>query len=102
MPDALEAAQVRHIARLARLDLSADEVTQFARQLPQILDYFRTLERVNTAGVEPLAHVLPMCDVWRDDVPTPGLDQTAALANAPARDGPFFRVPRVLDPDSGA
>jgi aspartyl-tRNA(Asn)/glutamyl-tRNA(Gln) amidotransferase subunit C len=102
MPPAIDEAQVRHIARLARLNLSADEVRLFAGQLGDILDYVKQLESVNTDGVEPLAHALPIKDVVRPDEPNATFAPEAALLNAPQREGHFFRVPPVLDQASGA
>jgi len=95
---AIGAAQVRHVAKLARLNLSADEVRLFAVQLGEILAYFQQLETVNTDGVEPLAHPLPMTNVLRDDEPSAPLTSAQALANAPQRAGLFFKVPPVLEP----
>ena len=102
MPAAIDEAQVRHIARLARLSLSADEVRLFAGQLAGILDYVKQLDTVNTAGVEPLAHPLLVTDVVRADEPGSTLDPEIALRNAPQREGHFFKVPPVLDQTSGA
>jgi aspartyl-tRNA(Asn)/glutamyl-tRNA(Gln) amidotransferase subunit C len=98
----IDHAEVRRIARLARLELTDEQVSQFAVQLSRILEYFEQLDEVDTEGVEPLAHPLPITDVTRDDEPRAGLSGEAALANAPQREGEFFRVPAVLDPASGA
>ena len=98
----IDAAQVRHIAKLARLNLSAEEVGLFARQLGSILEYVRQLESVNTEGVEPMVHALPVTNVLRDDEPQPSFEADRALANAPQREGSFFRVPAVLDQSAGA
>jgi aspartyl-tRNA(Asn)/glutamyl-tRNA(Gln) amidotransferase subunit C len=97
----IDETQVRHIARLARLNLTPREVVLFAGQLAEILDYFDQLQTVDTEGVEPMAHALPLKNVMRDDLPRPGLDVEAALANAPQREGPFFKVPPVLDQGGG-
>ena len=102
MPAAIDEAQVRHIARLARLSLGADEVRLFAGQLAGILDYVKQLETVDTEGVEPLAHALPVTDVVRADEPGDTFDPETALRNAPQREGHFFKVPPVLDQASGA
>jgi len=93
---------VRHIAKLARLKLSDDEVRLFAGQLGDILDHFKQLETVNTTGVEPLAHPLPVTNVLREDEPGVPFDPERALQNAPQREGSFFKVPPVLDQGSGA
>ena len=93
----IDETQVRHIAKLARLHLSDAEVRLFAHQLGDILDYVRQLQTVDTTGVEPLAHALPLTNVLRPDAPHRTFDTATALRNAPAREGPFFRVPPVLD-----
>jgi aspartyl-tRNA(Asn)/glutamyl-tRNA(Gln) amidotransferase subunit C len=102
MPGLIDEGQVRHIAKLARLKVSDDEVRLFAGQLGDILDHFRQLETVNTAGVEPLAHPLPVTNVLREDEPGEPFDPDRALQNAPQREGSFFKVPPVLDQGSGA
>jgi len=88
---------VRWVAHLARLELSEAELAMMARQLSSILDYVSQLQKVNTEGVEPLAHPLPLQNVFRADEPTPSLPVDEALANAPDRRGPFYGVPPVLD-----
>lgn len=102
MPAVIDDAEVRRIAKLARLKLSDDEVRLFTRQLAQILDYVRQIEALNTAGVEPLAHALPLTNVLREDEPREGLTRDQALANAPEAERGCFRVPAVLDPHGGA
>jgi aspartyl-tRNA(Asn)/glutamyl-tRNA(Gln) amidotransferase subunit C len=89
--------KVRWVAHLARLELSDAELETMTRQLSAILDYVQQLKEVPTDGVEPLAHPLPIHDVFRDDVPAPSLTVDAALANAPQRQGDFYSVPAVLD-----
>jgi aspartyl-tRNA(Asn)/glutamyl-tRNA(Gln) amidotransferase subunit C len=89
--------EVRWVAHLARLELSDAELETMTRQLSAILDYVQQLKEVPTEGVEPLAHPLPIHDVFRDDVPAPSLTVDAALANAPQRQGDFFSVPAVLE-----
>ncbi len=89
--------QVRWVAHLARLELSPAELDSMTRQLSAIVDYVAQLQGVDTEGVEPLAHPLPLHNVFRADEPTPSLSTDAALANAPARRGDFFAVPAVLD-----
>jgi aspartyl-tRNA(Asn)/glutamyl-tRNA(Gln) amidotransferase subunit C len=88
---------VRWVAHLARLDLSDAELARLAQQLGTILDYVNQLAQVNTEGVEPLAHPLPLQNVFRTDLPAPSLPVNEALANAPARHGDFYAVPPVLD-----
>jgi len=89
--------EVEHVARLARLALSADEKDRMRSQLDAILGYVEQLRRVDTVGVEPTAHVLPLVNVMRDDEVRPSYPADAMLANAPdAQDGQF-RVPRILE-----
>jgi aspartyl-tRNA(Asn)/glutamyl-tRNA(Gln) amidotransferase subunit C len=98
----IDEAQVRHIALLARLKPSDEEVQVFSGQLSAILDYVEQLNEVDTTDVPPTAHALPVSNVFRPDEPHTPLTPDAALANAPQRDGSFFAVPKVLDQDSGA
>ena len=98
----IDEAQVRHIAKLARLKLTEDEVQRFSGQLAEILAYFQQLDTVDTEGVEPLAHPMPITNVLREDEPHEPFDAQHALANAPQREGDFFKVPAVLDPSAGA
>jgi aspartyl-tRNA(Asn)/glutamyl-tRNA(Gln) amidotransferase subunit C len=93
----LDRKQVNWVAHLARLELTADELALFTEQLSQIVDYVNQLQRVNTEGVDPLAHALPVHNVFRPDEPHPSLRVDEALANAPARRGDFYAVPAVLD-----
>jgi aspartyl-tRNA(Asn)/glutamyl-tRNA(Gln) amidotransferase subunit C len=94
---ALTAEQVRWVAHLARLELSDLQLETMTRQLSAIVEYVNQLEKVNTDGVEPLAHALPVQNVFRDDEPAPSLPVADALANAPDRRGDFYGVPAVLD-----
>ncbi len=93
----LSEAEVRAVAHLARLQLSDAELAVMARQLSAILDYVQQLQQVNTDGVEPLAHPLPVENVFRADEPAPSLPVDEALANAPARRGDYYAVPAVLE-----
>ena len=93
---------VRHVAKLSRLRLSDAEVTHFAGQLESILDYIAKLNELDVEGVEPLAHPLDVTNVLREDAERPGLTVEAALANAPDKSPPFFKVPKVLGEGSGA
>jgi len=102
MSQPIDESVVRRIAKLSRLNLTDDEVRLFRGQLGDILAYVEQLRAVDTAGVEPLAHPLPLTNVLRDDDPTPFDNVDAALANAPLREGRFFKVPAVLDPGAGA
>jgi aspartyl-tRNA(Asn)/glutamyl-tRNA(Gln) amidotransferase subunit C len=89
--------EVKHIARLARVGLSDDDIALFQVQLSEILDYFQRLREVDTEKLPPTAHTLPLHNVFRDDEPGPSLDVEAVLANAPQREGDLFRVRAILD-----
>jgi aspartyl-tRNA(Asn)/glutamyl-tRNA(Gln) amidotransferase subunit C len=89
--------QVRWVSHLARLQLSDADLETMTRQLSSIVEYVTQLQRVNTDGVEPLAHVVELNNVFRADEPAPSLPVDQALDNAPDRQGDFYRVPAVLD-----
>ena len=88
---------VLHVARLARLHLSDEEVDRLQAQLSNILEAIETLSDVDTSHVGPTASVIRLENVMRDDEPRPPMAREAALANAPLRDDPFLRVPTVLE-----
>ncbi|KLU62594.1 aspartyl/glutamyl-tRNA(Asn/Gln) amidotransferase subunit C [Peptococcaceae bacterium CEB3] len=87
---------VEHVAMLARLELTEPEIEMFTEQLNSILEYAALLEQLNTDGVSPTAHVLPLHNVLREDVTQPSLEQERALMNAPDAENGFFRVPRIV------
>ena len=88
---------VRHVAALARLELTADEIDTFAAQLAAILDYAAEVERIDTTAVPPLSHPHAV-EAWRDDDVRPGLERDEVLRRAPDAnlDAGLFRVPKVL------
>jgi aspartyl-tRNA(Asn)/glutamyl-tRNA(Gln) amidotransferase subunit C len=88
---------VEHVARLARLELSDADKERMRRELDSILSYIDKLRALDTEGVEPTSHAVPMTNVMRDDMPRPSLPQDDMLANAPERSGEFFRVPRIIE-----
>ena len=96
--------EVKNVADLARLDLTDDELAAMTRQLGSILDYVAQLQRLDVAGVEPMAHALEVKNVFREDEPAPSLPVAEALANAPDhRTTPkgehFYAVPAVQETD---
>ncbi len=93
----LSREEVQHIAKLARVGLSEEDVVRFQEQLSEILDYFRRLRQVNTDDVPPTAHTLPLHNVLRDDEPQPSLEKEEILANAPQRENDLFRVRAILE-----
>jgi len=94
---AISRDDVLHVAHLARLHLTDDEVDRMQEQLSNILGAIETLRDVDTSHVGPTASVIQLENVMRDDVARPGLTREAALANAPLREDPFLRVPTVLE-----
>ena len=88
---------VEHVAMLARLELSEDEIETFTRQLNDILTYVDKLNELNTEGVEPTSHPLSLESPMRDDVVRESLDPELSLKNAPQRVGKAFKVPRVIE-----
>jgi len=90
---------VAHLARLARLSLSEDELDHYAGQLDVILTSVAAVTEVASADIPPTSHALPIVNVMRPDVVTPSLDREALLAEAPAAEDNRFRVPRILDED---
>jgi aspartyl-tRNA(Asn)/glutamyl-tRNA(Gln) amidotransferase subunit C len=91
--------EVRKVAKLGRLELSEADLVQMQQQLSAILDYVTQLNELDTSDVEPLAHPLPIENVFRPDEPVPSLSVDAALQNAPNRAGDYFGVPAVFDTD---
>lgn len=94
---ALTSEEVLHIARLARIALTGDDVQRFTAQLSGILDHFAALTAVDTEGIEPTAHPLPLSNVMRADLVAPSLSQREALANAPLVEDGYVRVRAVLE-----
>jgi aspartyl-tRNA(Asn)/glutamyl-tRNA(Gln) amidotransferase subunit C len=89
-------ADVEHVAMLARLALTDDEIEQLTGELSAIVEYAAEVSALDTADVPPTAHPLPLVNVFRPDDPQPGLDRDEVLAEAPAAEEGQFRVPRIL------
>jgi aspartyl-tRNA(Asn)/glutamyl-tRNA(Gln) amidotransferase subunit C len=85
-----------YVARLARIDLSDGELDMFAGQLATVLEHAAQVAALDTAGVEPTAHPLPLRNVMRDDEPEPSLDRDEVLSQAPSAEAGRFKVPRIL------
>jgi aspartyl-tRNA(Asn)/glutamyl-tRNA(Gln) amidotransferase subunit C len=92
-------SEVESIAQLARLSLSRAEAEAMTRDLDRILDYAAALGELDTAGIEPTAHTIPLLTPTREDRSVPGMDPELALSNAPEREGTAFLVPKVIDPE---
>jgi aspartyl-tRNA(Asn)/glutamyl-tRNA(Gln) amidotransferase subunit C len=88
---------IEKVARLARLELSEEEKETFGNQLEQILTYMEQLNRLDTTGVEPTSHAIPIYNVFRDDEVKPSLSQEEVLAIAPDEEDGHFRVPRIIE-----
>lgn len=95
-PSGITTADVAHVARLARLRLSDEELERFTDQLAAVLEHAGDVAALDTRGVEPTAHPLPLRNVLRDDVPRDCLPRAEVLAAAPETEGGRFRVPRIL------
>jgi aspartyl-tRNA(Asn)/glutamyl-tRNA(Gln) amidotransferase subunit C len=90
-------AEVLHVARLARLELGPEDQERMRRELDGILSYIDKLRALDTEGVEPTSHAVPVTNVMRDDQVRPSFPQADMLANAPDRSGDFFRVPKIIE-----
>lgn len=90
-------ADVEHVARLARLELSGDEKVLFAGQMDAILAYVDKLNGLNTDDILPTSHAVPMENAFREDLVRPSIGVEKALANAPDRVASFYRVPKVIE-----
>jgi aspartyl-tRNA(Asn)/glutamyl-tRNA(Gln) amidotransferase subunit C len=93
----IQLADVEHVARLARLALTAEEKERMREQLDRILGYIDKLRELDITGVEPTSHAIPVLNVMRPDEMRPSLPTAEMLANAPDRRDDFFRVPRILE-----
>jgi aspartyl-tRNA(Asn)/glutamyl-tRNA(Gln) amidotransferase subunit C len=96
VPDPITAAEVAHVARLARLALTADELDLYTRQLAGMLDHFHDVDALDLEGVEPMTQPYPLVNVLRDDVVEPCVERDEVLAEAPASEQGRFRVPAIL------
>src|SRR5688572_27616004 len=96
MPDRISRDDVAHVARLARLDLTSDELERFTEQLGAVLEHARDVEALDVDDVPPTSHPLPMQNVLRSDEVRPSLDRDEVLAAAPSVEDGRFRVPPVL------
>ena len=88
--------EVLHVARLARLKLSEEQEKRFALQLNKVLEYMERLNELNTEGVEPTFHAVPLQNALREDEVRPSLPRKISLDNAPEKTKGFFVVPKVI------
>ena len=96
MGKTIDLETVRHIGKLSRIELTDQQAEKFTGQLAAILGYFDKLQELDTTDVEPMAHAVELHNVFADDLPGLSLSPNEALANAPERDGDFFKVPKVI------
>jgi aspartyl-tRNA(Asn)/glutamyl-tRNA(Gln) amidotransferase subunit C len=92
----LDDAAVAKVARLARLNLTPEELSLMTEQLSGMLEHFRDVDRLDLSSVAPMAQPLPLKNVMREDVVQPGLDRDEVLAAAPAAEDDRFRVPPTI------
>ncbi|MBD1211768.1 MAG: Asp-tRNA(Asn)/Glu-tRNA(Gln) amidotransferase subunit GatC [Dolichospermum sp.] len=95
----IDSQLVRKVANLARLELTADEETQFTTQLGNILDYIEQLNQLDVTNVAPTTRAIDVSNVTRDDILHPYPEREAILNSAPQQEGDFFRVPKILNAD---
>ncbi|PMQ02542.1 MAG: Asp-tRNA(Asn)/Glu-tRNA(Gln) amidotransferase GatCAB subunit C [Dictyoglomus sp. NZ13-RE01] len=88
--------QLRKTAHLARLALTPEEEEIYSKQLEEILNYFQKLQELDTSQVEPMAHVLPLNNIWRDDEVKESMDRELILLNAPEVENECFKVPKIV------
>jgi len=96
MAKTIDTEMVRHIGKLSRIDLTEQELQALPQQLGAVLDYFGKLQELDTTDVKPMAHAIELHNVLAADEPGQSLTADQALANAPQRDGDFFKVPKVI------
>lgn len=89
--------QVEHVAKLARLNLTEEEKERLTGEMENIIAFADKLNELDTTGVEPTAHVIPIQNVFRDDVVEPSYDREKILANAPSQEGGCFKVPKIVE-----
>ncbi len=88
---------IEKVARLARLELSEEEKVTFGDQLEQILNYMDQLNRLDTRGIEPTSHTIPISNVFREDEVTPSVSREEIFSIAPDEEEGHFKVPRILE-----
>lgn len=93
----ISVADVEHVAHLARLELTTEEKELFAGQMDAILGYVEKLKVLDTEGIVPTSHAVPMENAFREDIVKPSIGLENALANAPDRADAFFAVPKVIE-----
>ncbi len=88
---------VDNVAVLSRLSIPQEEKAKYMKQIDDFLEYGDVLQQVDTQGVEPMAHILPLKNVFRPDEVKPSLDRKLALSNAPEQEDGYFVVPQIIE-----
>lgn len=91
----ISADEVKHVAKLARLELTDEEVEKYSKQLGDILKYVEQMNEVDTTGIEPMPHAIPLYNVMREDVVKYEETKEELMKNAPYEEDGFFRVPKI-------
>ena len=87
--------EVRHVAKLARLELTDEEVEKYSKQLGDILKYVEKMNEIDTEGIEPMPHAIPLYNVMREDIVKYEETKEELMKNAPYEEDGFFRVPKI-------
>lgn len=87
--------EVEHVAKLARLELTEEEKVKFSKQLGDVLEYAQQMNEIDTEGVEPMSHAIPIVNVMREDEVIHEFSREELMANAPLKEDGFFRVPKI-------
>ena len=87
--------EVKHVARLARLELTEEEVNKYSKQLGEILQYVEQMNEIDTTGIEPMPHAIPVYNVMREDIVKYEETKEELMQNAPFEENGFFRVPKI-------
>lgn len=93
----IDKKEVEHVARLARLTYTPEEIELFTHQLNAILNYFEQLKELDTTGIEPTSHAIPLSNVFKEDKVKDSLTVDATLSNAPDKKDDCFRVPKIIE-----
>jgi len=91
---------IEHMAKLARLSFTEEELLAFTTQMQELIDYFQSLADLSTEEIPPTASVLPLKNVMRADEPGQALERKDVLRNAPLEEGGFFKIPTILEEES--
>jgi len=96
LPLGVDVETIRHIAELARIKLDDEELEEYARHFQRVLEFFKAIDEVDVEGVEPMYHVIPTVNVFREDTPEKPLDVEVVLKNAPKKKEKYFYSPPIV------